>query len=360
MGDHDNLAHMIDKAFRAGITGQRFIDIMELESMGVITDTNGPCERYMTGIKRMDGLKDTKSAYSVGRALLITGTCLDGLWYGIRSDTSPAKKFFEDLQREVHKHNTTEPDQAWTGKHTVEYFGNYPVLPDGESLKDADPKRWNDLQASMIRQLDGPSGNVCAFSHPTLAAVFDDIVPITPSYHLTAEQYFELEGAMWDRIDTRWIPNDQAFVIYVDGNAWFSTIDDNRYQYRTDLLFAGFANHGALVVERVSATGPGLNGVDIRAWGVDFDRRTGALQWRSSMNATVKGKREMFTPSDREKARMFRVALGFTFLLQHPNVTTTPTKVPLSLSKHFRLSMPEGLTIDDAISSVIAAKWKVS
>ena len=62
--DQDQANGAVDGAFRAGITGKRFIDTLGLENVVVLTDTDGPNERFMIGIERLDGLEDTRSAYS--------------------------------------------------------------------------------------------------------------------------------------------------------------------------------------------------------------------------------------------------------------------------------------------------------
>lgn len=361
MGDHDKPSGMIEKAFRAGITGQRFIDIVGLESAGTITDTDGPCERFMTGIQRIDGLRDAKSAYSTGRALLFIGASLDSLFAGIRDDSAPAVAFVNDLQRQVLSHNARDPVQPWTGKHTIDFYGQYPMLEGGKSMQEVDAGRWESMAAGVIAKLDGPSGIAPIFSHPSLLTIHDEILPLTPAFHVTAEQYFELECAQWrTEIAPTWIPETQSFLIHVDGNEWFPMIDDKRYQYRTDFLFAGFENLGALIMERVSTTGPRIEGIDARVWGVDFDFRRRSAKWRSTVNATVDGKRIAFTPDDRELRRMVRVTLGFALLLQHPDVTTTPIKSALFKSEHARIVVAKNLTIDAAISAVISSKKKAS
>lgn len=361
MGDHGKQSIMVEKAFRAGVTGQRFIDIIGLEHAGIITDTDGPCERFMTSLKRMDGLRDSQSAYSTGRALLFIGASLDVLWAGIRDDSAPAEMFFNDLQREVLSHNVRTPMQPWTGMHTIDFYGRYPTLAEGKSMKEIDVERWDSLAASMIANLNGPSGIATIFSHPSLLDIHDDILPLTPAFHITAQQYSELEGAQWStHIAPTWIPNPYRFVIHVDGDEWFPTIDNEKYQYRTDFLFADFKNLAVLIMERISTAGPKIDGVGAHAWGVDFDWHSESAKWRSNVNVTVDGKRIPFTPDTREMVRMVRVALGFALLLQHPEVTTTPIKRNLFKSEHLGVSIPKNLSIDSAISAVIFSKSNAS
>jgi hypothetical protein len=342
----------VTRAFRVGLAGQRYIDITGIERAIPLTETNGPNERFMISIQDMAGLRnDTRSAYSVGRSLLLVGCSLDGLWHGIRSDHGPAKLFFEGLRRCLKQHNDITSNPPWNGEDTINYYGRFPVLPDG-SLSEVDSAQWTALRASLVRGLDGPDNTKRMYSHPSLGVIANDVIPLTKFFYVSAKQYFELEGIEWNRrIPIKAIPDDDAFVIHVDGEEWLPANDNPEFSYRTDFLFAGFHDEGALLIEGTTWKGPAFEVPAAYGHGVDFEKRSGTLRWRNSITQTVNEKRIQMIPPDHEKERIFRVAMGFVLLLAHPRVRALPVANKLK-SNGFALSIPVDLSITDAVHAM--------
>lgn len=342
----------VTRAFRAGLTGQRYIDTTGIERTIPLTETNGPNERFMVSIQDMAELRnDTRSAYSVGRSLLLVGSSLDGLWHGIRFDDGPAKLFFEGLRRRIKQHNDIAANSPWNGEDTINYYGSFPVLPDG-SLSEVDSTQWESLRASLLRGLEGPDNTKRMYSHPTLVMIANDVIPLTKSFYISARQYFELEGLDWNhRIPIDAIPNDEAFAIYVDGEEWLPANDNPDYSYRTDFLFAGFHDEGALLIEATTWKGPGFEVQAPYGHGVDFEKRSGKLRWRNSITQTVNEKRIQMIPPNHEKERIFRVVMGFVLLVAHPRVHAIPGANKLK-SNGFALSLPVDLSIANAVHAM--------
>lgn len=342
---------VVKKAFRVGVEGKPFVAVIDFQDSAVFTDTDGPCERYMQSIPFIEGLRDARSAYGTGRALLLIGSCMDMIGLEI----AVAQKFIDFLTICIAKFYSNNPTIPWSGEATIEAFGTWPSALGSISLAEQNPDQWSSLRESLLRQVLGPRGEAdCSYSHPSLAIICDEVVPRARSFHLDASQYEELEAARWYRLDFRMLPIDCSFVVHVDGEQWTTAIDDARLRVRTDYLYADFNPFGALVVERTSWATPDAK-ITGRIIGVDFDKtRPGMLTARCSENVLVAGKRVEFEVPKRETDRIFRVAAGFALLLQHPRVKTKPIGGNALLVDHSILEPLNGLSIDEAIEQVMS------
>lgn len=339
----------VRKAYEAGQQGKRFIDALGLEDIIVGTDTDGPCERFMQSVPFIQGLYRSKPAYEVGRALLLIGANLDALGLG----THLARAFVRHLTDAIRLHNAKIDADHWTAEQTFDLLGSFPLL-DRSSLSETNAERWAELKAYLLSRVAGPKGSGdCSYSHPSLALICEEIVPATRSIHVTPELYFELEDASWSSLSYKDIPTNAAFVVHVDGDRWAPAIDDAEQFVRTDYLFAAFDPQGAVVLEHTSWKGGRFPNIHGRVVGCDFHRATGALEWRSSENALVDGKRVRCDPPNREKDRIFRVAISFLALVKHAETQITPISGNKLLHDHFNLTPPTTLSVDEAILTVM-------
>lgn len=343
----------VARAFRMGITGKRFIDILGLEDITVCTDTDGPCERLMEAVQNVEGLKDVRSAYSTGRALLLIGATIDSIYYQDRRSVDIGRYFLVGLQNKI-RSTTSKASDAWNGEKTIEFFGQYSILPDGHSLKSSNRKEWNSLRSWLLRKLPGPSNERIYYTHPSFFEICEEVVPLTTSFHVSSEHYAAVEAGNWEQIKPSAIPTAERFVIHVDGDTWLPAIDDNTSEVKTNYLYVDFLGNQALIIESMAWRGGGLPEPLLRVYGLDCDLGTGALNWRYTENVSIDGARTISPPPRRELERMFRAALGFALLLKHPAIKKNSIDNAILPSQHFAVSLPEHLSIHDAISHTIA------
>lgn len=343
---------VVRKAFRAGVEGKRFIDATGLEYTIVGNDTDGPCERFMQSIPFIDGIFSARPAYEIGRSLLLLGFHCDLH----RIDVRVASNFVGHLGDSLRAYHDSNPASHWSARQTLDLFGSFPFLG-GSSVQDRFPDMWSHDLEELLQRVSGPSERLpdCTYTHPSLAAICNDVVPNTRSLHVSPECYGQLEDAVWERLDTRDIPTNAAFVVHVDGDRWLPAIDDPSQQVRTNYLYAGFDPQGAILLEHTAWR---KDGADIRgrAIGCEFHHATRSLEWISSENVLVNGQRFPMLPPNREKNRIFRVAIGLLALIKHPRTSITPITGQTLMRDHYVLKPPADISVDEAILTVLLRK----